>query len=507
MQPSSYWRLHQKSSLQEIEALLPRDYRLHTLDSVNQQLTLLDSYDWDIWQRGMLLFRNGKQELRLLQQDNRCLATCATTEEQRFWWQLPAGELANRLKELVSVRAFTPKHKALLVTEQIVVRNEDSKIVVRTTRVRIETPEQTAQFLKLTPLQGYQREYQQTITALVTLNLKPVSDFGLQSLLQETGLEVNPPQSKAIFKLQAQETAETAVTRMAATMIQLARQQEQGIIADIDTEFVHHYRVNIRKTRSLISLFKKTLSAQRLQQLKSSLKTIASQTNELRDLDVFLLDQDFYRHLLPQHLWPGLEQLFHRIKRRRVHALQKVVCQLNSDTYLEQLNHLFLTLQQAPDLQTKQAQAEIKQLAGKKILAQYRLIQADGRGIGADTPDDAIHELRIEGKKLRYLLELFRELFAKETIRRLIKYLKGLQDNLGNFNDYSVQQQFLLQFAQGKNISAEQLASINGLAAVLYHKQSVERGLVVQNINEFINQEVENLFQELFHPAPEGIKP
>ena len=475
-------------------------YVLQSLDSGHQQLTLLDDYDWDIWQNGLLLLGNGKEELRLLQEDDHCLATCLANGEKSFWWQLPEGELANKLKELISVRAFTPKYEALLNTEYVAILNEDAKIVVRAQLYGISSKEMQPQlFLKIIPLRGYQREYLQLVKSLAATNPEEMTNLGMRNLLQQTGLVINTPKSKPKFDLEDQEAAEIAVTRMAGRMIQLARHQEQGIIGDIDTEFTHQYRVNIRKTRSLISLFKKTLSPQRYQLLKTELKIIGSQTNELRDLDVFLLDHDYYRGLLPQNLWSGLEQLFSRIKRRRAGAYNKVVEQLSSETYLEQISHLLRVLQQPPDFQTKQAQIEIKSLVSQKILAHYQLIGTDGGLIRTATPDSAVHDLRIECKKLRYLLELFSELFPKNEIKQLIKYLKVLQDNLGRFNDYSVQQEYLLFLKQGTRGSAEQLASINGLAAVLYNKQLEERKLVVKNIAGFFDQATGKLFQQLFN--------
>jgi len=54
-----------------------------------------------------------------------------------------------------------------------------------------------------------------------------------------------------------------------------------------------------------------------------------------------------------------------------------------------------------------------------------------------------IHQLRINCKKLRYLMEFFTLLLPPAEIKKLIRSLKMLQDNPGNFNDYSVQQQFL----------------------------------------------------------------
>ena len=63
-----------------------------------------------------------------------------------------------------------------------------------------------------------------------------------------------------------------------------------------------------------------------------------------------------------------------------------------------------------------------------------------------DHPEDALlHALRIECKMLRYQLEFFTSLFPPKEISRQIK---RLQDNLGDFNDLTVQQAHLLQIVE-----------------------------------------------------------
>ena len=504
----SCWQIKQEFDFKEIATQLGPGFSWISGEQSNQDLTVLDDDDWDIWRAGLLLLCDENNMLRLLRADDSCLAECPAVSDSRFWWQLPEGDLSGRLKTIIAVRAFMPKYECLLSRRAITILNEDEKIIVRAELFEISAKAaQPQRFIKILSLRGYEQEYARLIEVLSEFRPTPVADAGLRGLLQHSGLDVSISPNKPNFRLQDHEPAEAAVTRMAAELLQLARHQEQGILDDVDTEFVHQYRVNIRKTRSLISLFKKTLSAQRHQLLKIELKAIAGQTNQLRDFDVFILDHDYYRDLLPHHLWPGFDQLFRRIKRRRSAAYKKVVASLVSATYLERIGHLLLTLHQPPELATKQSRMGVKELVSAKILTQYRRIASAGRLINAGTPDDAVHALRIETKKLRYLMELFSELFPPDDMKRLIKHLKGLQDNLGRFNDFSVQQEFLFHCGRLKTLSAAQLASINGLAAVLYNKQLYERSLVVKNIATFLEQPVGNLFQKLFEPGPrEGLK-
>ena len=70
-----------------------------------------------------------------------------------------------------------------------------------------------------------------------------------------------------------------------------------------------------------------------------------------------------------------------------------------------------------------------------------------GSAIHDDTPAEALHALRLQCKKLRYLLDLFAGLYDPDAIAGLLRYLKKLQDNLGDFNDCEVQQDTLQSFA------------------------------------------------------------
>lgn len=125
------------------------------------------------------------------------------------------------------------------------------------------------------------------------------------------------------------------------------------------------------------------------------------------------------------------------------------------------------------------------------------------RGITPKTPDEAVHELRMDCKKLRYLMEFFAPLFDKGDFKTLIKPLKKLQDNLGLFNDYSVQQEALLEFvtsqSDARNRTNVQLAmAVGGLIAVLDLRQKAERDRVIANFQHLDSPHIQTLFRTLF---------
>ena len=102
-------------------------------------------------------------------------------------------------------------------------------------------------------------------------------------------------------------------------------------------------------------------------------------------------------------------------------------------------------------------------------------------------------------------MEFFSALFPQKMLDELIKSLKRLQNNLGLFNDYSVQQtsleEFLTTYAQthrNKNLIA-MAESIGALIILLLQKQLAERAKVMQSFTLFDSPETRMKFSEVFH--------
>jgi CHAD domain-containing protein len=106
----------------------------------------------------------------------------------------------------------------------------------------------------------------------------------------------------------------------------------------------------------------------------------------------------------------------------------------------------------------------VNELAAERIWRIYRRVWKRARVIDKNAPADALHALRIECKKLRYLLEFFKSLFPPKEVSLLIQSLKQLQTRLGNFNDCEVQRLTLQRFAN--EMYQEGLASADSLLAM-----------------------------------------
>lgn len=300
-----------------------------------------------------------------------------------------------------------------------------------------------------------------------------------------------------------------AATDIIAAYIPVARQNEPGIVSDIDTEFLHDYRIALRKIRSVLSLFRGVYAEGQTQQLKARFSALMAPTGRLRDLDVYLLDKGDFYALVPDSLHGGLDRMFAMFAAERQEAQMSLSSHLRSKFYEAEIGKLARLFDSRKRLKRgPNADLPAYDFACKLIWKRYHKICKIAAGINAETEDEEVHQLRIHCKKLRYLMEFFVPVFPKSEFKSLIKPLKRLQDNLGLFNDYSVQQDNLREFLNGLETQnrAEGLEiaqSVGALIAVLHQRQLAERAKVVESFARFNSRETQKTFRDLFHGGKE----
>ena len=141
--------------------------------------------------------------------------------------------------------------------------------------------------------------------------------------------------------------------------------------------------------------------------------------------------------------------------------------------------------------------------AADLIYRRYLKLCKIARTIDATTPDKKIHSLRIQCKKLRYLLEFFVPLFPEASLKEKIGKVKLLQEHLGNFNDCVVQQKFFQDILQrvsqlffGKEVEVAE--SIGALCAMLHQLQQEERRAALAAFERFDSEETRTGFASSF---------
>ena len=495
-----FWHIQSGTSEKQLLDKLAENFKVEKDSPSTISVCILDDPDAAVSAAGKLLVKAGRNQWWLYH-DEGIDKVSRVSAKARFWWDLPDSALKSNLKELIDLRAVIPVGDINVSEQAFVTRNEDEKIVLRgnlTVVCRADQPSSNCLFVELRSLRGYDKAFERTIELLQGLLADELDAVSMQAMVQHCGIGPEVAETKPGFGIYGEEPVELAVRQMSLQMLRIAKGNQQGVVDDIDTEFLHQYRVSLRKSRSLINLMKKAFPADIHQRLKTLLGDLAGCTNQLRDLDVFLLGRESYAQMLPENFQAGFDQLFRMIAQDREKARKSVGKVFQSTDHANTFREVFEILEQEPLYENAFASQPVLEAASKKIIRRYQRIVAMGVKMDDKTPDEEIHELRIECKKLRYMMEFFAELFPKKAIKGLIKTLKKLQTILGDFNDYSVQKEFLADYEKKHKRSVELSAAINGLIAVLHQKQLHERTWVQQAFADFNQDAVREKFSELF---------
>lgn len=298
--------------------------------------------------------------------------------------------------------------------------------------------------------------------------------------------------------------ADEAAKKLLRSDLGIMKINEPYIAEDIDTEFLHDYRVALRRSRVLLAQMRGVFPEAQTVQFKADLRRINQHTNQLRDLDVYLLAEADYRALLPENMQEDIAPLFDFLKRKRAAALKATVAGLKSDKYRQIMQAWTAFLDEPINKKSEAPNAKrpVKEMACERIFKRYRRILRDGKMILVSEDDEQMHDLRLECKKLRYLMEFFATLFPPDEISVLIKQLKKLQTNLGDFNDLCVQESYLLNIAnemsgqKGQPRSA--LLAVGALVAKLHEERLRVKAEFADTFKAFSTTKNRNQFRLLF---------
>ncbi|UTV30392.1 CHAD domain-containing protein [Photobacterium atrarenae] len=278
-----------------------------------------------------------------------------------------------------------------------------------------------------------------------------------------------------------------------------ARLHEKGIIRDDDIEFLHQYRVSLRRCRVLISLMKTLFLPRQKKMLNLALKTLMQKTNQLRDLDVFLEQMDDYFSKLDHRHHQGLSCFFDALQHEREATHKAVKKWLKTDNYEQQCQQVKGLIKELEATPVNKGRQKSKAFAQGIIWKRFQRTVTICSSLDSNSPDEQIHQLRICCKKLRYLLEYFTPLFPTKTTKVQIRHLKQLQDELGDFNDSSTQLIFFESYLERHEVPSLNRRAIAELKKVTRQNHLASKERVIQKLSSFISQDNVASFKALYH--------
>jgi CHAD domain-containing protein len=394
---------------------------------------------------------------------------------------LPEGILRTKLAPLIDVRALTPLAHIRGSRRVYRVTDDEDKTVVR---LLLDEPELVGENghgnaalrprLRVVAVRGYDRDGERVARLIgERLGLKAAKLTVQDEAVKRSGGHPGGCSARAV-ELQAGERAGVAAAKLLRHQLEVIEQNLPGAIADVDSEFLHDLRVGVRRTRSLLRELRAVFPPGALAHFREEFRWLQQVTGPCRDLDVYLLDFDDFRASLAAQRRADLDPLRGLLKRRRTLERRRLLKALRSERTSKLLAGWGAFLEQL-EAASRNGHARgaagkpIAEVAGRRIGKVYRRMVRAGREIDDASPPVALHDLRKQGKELRYMLEFFSQLYPEHVVGPAVKSLKALQDTLGRFQDRQVQALLL------SSLGDEVRALDDGAAALMAMGQLIER--------------------------------
>lgn len=470
--------------------------------------TFYDSFDWRLYNADIVCELNQSKSTSHISWIDRNTGEHQAQEQRfdvpRYCGQFQKSEFKTRLEAVLEMRALLPLTQLPHQVFRLNVLNKDRKTVLR---MQLDEYENLANRISLHPLKGYEKVavrvsklLQKAFALKTTLPCSILNDA-----LKYQGRKVQNYSSKLSIKLAPEWRADKAAKLIYQQLLRAMQINESSTIADIDTEFLHDFRVAVRRTRAGLSQIKNTLAADKVATHAAFFAWLGQITGPTRDLDVYLLNYKKYQAALPASLQQDLTPLYAFLKLKQRAAQKELGKKLSSGQYRKQLAAWELFLNQAVPKKSKaqNAQLPIKELADQRIWKIYTRLLKEGDQITEHSPAEALHDLRKTCKKLRYLMEFFQSLYPDKEFKMILKALKGFQSVLGDFQDYEIQEINLKQFSKEMMTQDIETNTFLAMGVLVQHLDTLRcaaRNDFSRQFELFKQAKNQQLFKSLFTP-------
>ncbi|MGZ4971016.1 MAG: CHAD domain-containing protein [Methylobacter sp.] len=470
--------------------------------------TYYDSFDWRLYANDITCeFNQAKSASSLILRstvNGQIIADSSLKKVPSFSKEFEPGKIRDTLAPLLEMRALLPVCALDYETYHLNIINKDEKTILR---LLIEEYGQFAGRVFLQPLRGYDKAVDQIVEILTaTLGLIATNKPILPAALQFQGRKPKDYSSKLNINLDPDMRADIAGKYIYSHLLKAIKANEQGTIADTDSEFLHDFRVAVRRTRAGLSQIKGILPTNTSAYYADFFSWLGQVTGPTRDLDVYLLSFEQYKNSLPVSIREDINPLYDFLLAKQQKAQKELAKKLQSNKYLSTLAEWEQYLKEPSYKKPLEQNAKltIKKLADRRIWKVFTRVLEEGEAITDLSPSESLHDLRKSCKKLRYLMEFFQSLYPEQEIKCLIKSLKGLQEVLGDFQDYAVQEHNLKLFSEemmALNIHANTFLAMGVLVQDLDAHRCRARKDFASRFEEFKQEENRSAFKLLFAPS------
>ena len=359
-------------------------------------------------------------------------------------------------------------------------------IVERSTASQADVNPRTAELpprLAIAQVRGYPGQARKGARLLAGVpGVSPASETLFDAALRALGRHPGDYSGGVDAEINAQMPASAVVATVLLRLLDTLQLNLDGVLRDIDTEFLHDLRVSVRRTRSAIKLLGGVLPDGLAGPYAAEFKWLGDLTTPTRDLDVHLLGFGAMSGHLVAASAADLEPFRAYLVRRRAREVRRLAAGLRSARFKAITDHWRKALVEVRDAggpRKRRREPAAAELAISNTGRAFRKIVAKGSAITPDSPPESLHDLRKRAKELRYLLEFFAPLHDPAAYKKVVGDLKQLQDCLGEFQDSQVQRGEIHAMADAmlaeRAAPAATLLAMGEIAANLAIRQAAAR--------------------------------
>jgi CHAD domain-containing protein len=518
----SVFVLNLDHAIEDFIADLNRRTEVEVEKPVESHRIYYDSFDWRLLNQRMELYHEPQAKPPQLiwtsqrQEIPRMTLPCVETVPE-FIGRFPHGAMQSLLAPLLEMRALLPRLELLRREKMLRLLDDERKTVVR---VRLEEdrliavdgreidPLPLSTRVELVPLRGYQEELARVRGYCAKQScLSPLDKPLMVEAMDRLDGSLRLYSSKLKFRFRPEQTAHSALVEICQFLLGVISENLEGVIADIDSEFLHDLRVAIRRTRSALGQLRDIFPEKESEQFQERFAWLGAITGPTRDLDVYLLGFDEYRQSLPERFRADLEPLKAFLKRHQAQEQQQLVEQLGSHEFVNLMDDWSDFLEAQVSAAGEEG-SSLGSVASRRVLKIWEKVLQEGGAIDVASPPEALHDLRKRCKKLRYLLEFVGSAFDADQINTLVKEIKRLLDTLGDYQDLEVQADKLREFAhlmiEEGETPADTLLAMGMLVDDLLRRQGQKRDEFFGRFADFSRKENRQLVERLFRAQAEG---
>ena len=478
------------------------------------RLTVFDTVDGRIRRAGARLTRRAGRDsdsVTWRRPGRGTNLTLRVTGPVSFAWDLPHGPLQRALAPVVGVRRLMAQFETETTGSLLDVLDPRNKTIARirveSGHARLPLPGHAWQplpsLITLSGLRGYEDMYH---SLLPLIESRPGVEscregFDTEALRQLGALP--PILSAPGTDLPPTVLAEIGARYIHKGLLRILLANEPGLRANIDTEFLHDFRVAVRRTRSLLGQIKRIFPPEALVHFSTEFSWLGRLTTSARDLDVLVLS---LRAEADQIQPDDMQALTAFLGDAQQREHQKLVAELDSERYRKLLTEWATFLERSAPLHADapNAKRQLTDIVAQRAWRLSRRIGSRIETIDLNTPPQQLHEVRLAAKKLRYLIDVTPTFYDPVDLERILSALKRMQRVLGDFNDAQVQEQRLTECVRvlaAADGPPGTLRALDHLADQCRLRRERLRGLVTDGLVKFRSPSTRSACRRAFKRA------